>query len=94
MEVGIVIFAILAWVIGLVSLFHPILVAKAFFLAPKKFYDHFPLSIDRVARDFLDILYSDPDSLESKFPGVNSNTRLGGLISLIVAIALTYKLFH
>lgn len=94
MGIELVIFAVCAWAIGLVSLFFPAYVAKVFFMGAKKLIDNLPFLADKTAGDFLDTLYSNPNAIDEKFPGVNTNTRVGGLISLIVAIALTCKLFQ
>jgi len=82
------------WFLGILFLFFPIDVLKITFIGAKWASKKNTTIFDEVAKDYLRILYTDPGSLNLKFPGSTAKVRIGGLIFIASAIAIIYKMFN
>lgn len=85
---------VVVWILGILSLFFPIFLMQIYFLWFKKWYEQIPNSFPDKAHEFLLTLYSDPNSLDLKFIHSTERIRIGGIILIVSAIGLMYRLLN
>lgn len=89
----ITIFAIFTGFIGIFSFADPVKLLRLYMTWPRWLSEHTTLYDRTEAKDYLNVLYYEPDEVKEKYPIPILAVQAGGFVGLIISTVLFCKLF-